>query len=239
MKRRYIVYILIAAVVGLASLITMPQTIAVINQQEDIKTEDVKDIIVIDPGHGGFDSGAIGRFTRVHEDDLNLAVALKLKKIFEDNGYEIIMTRKDEEAVGYSKDGDMWTRRSIIDKSGADIVISIHMNKFSDSRVAGPMAFYFKGSEEGGKLARFIQAELNAALKPYRPRSHKPETYYILRSGKCPCVLVECGFISNEREERLLQTEQYQMDTAYAIYIGAVQYLDSRFVTDVNEDIDQ
>lgn len=233
MKRRYIVYILVAAIVGLASLITMPQTIAVMNQQES------RDKIVIDPGHGGFDSGAIGRYTRVHEDDLNLAVSLKLKKIFEDNGYEIILTREDEEAIGYTKDDDMWKRRTIIDNTNADIVISIHMNKFSDSRVAGPMAFYFKESDEGEKLARFIQAELNAALKPYRPRSHKPETYYILRSGKCPCVLVECGFLSNEREERLLQTEQYQMDAAYAIYLGAVQYLDSRFVTDINEDIDQ
>lgn len=231
MKLRYIVYFLIAIIVGAASLITLPQTIAVMNL--------TKEIIVIDAGHGGFDSGAIGRYTKVHEDDINLAVALKLQKVFEDNGYIIVMTRKDENAVGYTKEGDMWKRRSIIDEANADLVISVHTNKFHDSAVAGPLVFYFKGSLEGEKLAGLIQGEINAALKPYRPKTHKSERYYILRSGDCPCVLIECGFLSNEREERLLQTEQYQMDCAYAIYLGAVQYLDERFVTDIKENIEQ
>lgn len=231
MKHRYIIFFLIVAIIVALLLMMIPKAQPVINVEDTI--------ILIDPGHGGFDSGAIGRYTKVHEDDLNLAVSLKLRKLFEDNGYKVVMTRDDENAVGVTKDGDMWKRRNIIDNSNADIVICVHMNKFSDSSVHGPITFYFEKSIEGEKLAKSVQDELNAALKPYRPRTYKPERYYILRSGQCPCILVECGFISNEREERLLQTDDYQAKCAYAIYQGATLYLANRFVTDINEDIEQ
>jgi N-acetylmuramoyl-L-alanine amidase len=200
---------------------------------------EIKTVVVIDAGHGGFDSGAIGRITQVREDVLNLAVAKKLKKLFENDGVTVIMTREDDQALGTTKDGDMQKRRSIIGESNADIVISIHMNKFQDSSVAGPMAFYYEQSEEGKKLAELIQVELNAALEPARPRTFKPESYFILRAGDCPCVLVECGFISNEKEEYLLQTEDYQSKCADAIFAGAKSYLTWRFENDIHEEINQ
>lgn len=228
---RYIVFFVIVGIIILVLFFMMPRAQEVMNQS--------KGIIVIDAGHGGFDGGAIGRFTKVREDGLNLAVSKKLEKLFKNDGYNVIMTREDENAVGVTKDGDMYKRREIIDNSNADIVICVHMNKFQSSSVSGPLAFYFEKSSEGQKLAEFIQAEMNAALKPAKPRKHLPERYYILRSGDSPCVLVECGFLSNEREERLLQTEDYQAKCAYAVYKGATIYLDQRFVTDVSEDIDQ
>ena len=182
--------------------------------------------VVIDPGHGGFDGGAVGRLTKVREDGLNLIVANKLKDLFEKNGIAVVMTRADDKALGRTKGEDMAKRRSIIESAGADIVISIHMNKFKDTKASGPVTFYHEESEEGKKLAELIQDELNTRLEPPRPRTFRPETYFILRSGGCPCVLVECGFISNEREEQLLQTEEYQDKCAKAIYSGAKLYLD-------------
>ena len=234
MKRayRYIIYFLIVVIVAAGVLLlTMPDAVPAISESDTL--------IVIDAGHGGFDSGAIGRFSGVHEDGLNLSVAQKLEVLFEGAGFEVIMTRGDDEAVGMTKDDDMWTRRKIIDEADADIVISVHMNKFSQSSVSGPMVFYFDDSAEGEKLAAAIQQMLNDTLQPPRPRTHKPETYYILRSGTCPCALVECGFLSNEREEWLLQTDDYQQKCADAIFSGAVLYLETRFVTDITEDIDQ
>ncbi len=228
---RYIIYFFIVAFTVLLLLMMIPKEQMVMNQS--------KGIIVIDAGHGGFDGGAIGRFTKVREDELNLAVSKKLQKLFENDGYTVIMTRQDDSAVGATKDGDMWKRRDIIDNSNADIVICIHMNKYQASSVAGPLAFYFEKSTEGKKLAAFIQEEMNEELKPSRPRKHLPERYYILRSGECPCVLVECGFLSNEREERLLQTDDYQAKCANAIFRGAIIYLRQRFVTDISEDIEQ
>ncbi len=234
MKRpyRYIVYFFVAAAVIVAALfIFSPETAPAMNETTNI--------IVIDPGHGGFDSGAIGRFSGVHEDKLNLAVAKKLQALFVNAGYTVIMTREDDDAVALTKGDDMWARRNIIDNSQADIVISIHMNKFSASSVSGPMVFYFDGSNEGEKLAAAIQQALNDTLQPPKPRSQCSETYYILRSGTCPCALVECGFLSNEREEWLLQSDDYQQKCADAIFAGAIQYINTRFVTDVTEDISQ
>ena len=228
---RYIIFFLIVAAVITILLLIVPDSAEVINQSENI--------IVIDAGHGGFDSGAIGRHSGVHEDVLNLSVAKKLQKLFEEAGYTVIMTRETDDAVALTKGDDMWTRRRIIDESDADIVISIHMNKFSASSASGPMVFYFKGSEDGEKLAAVIQQKMIDVLQPYKIRTHHPETYYILRSGTCPCALVECGFLSNEREEWLLQTDEYQQKCAKAIFLGAVEFLDQRFVTDVTEDIKQ
>ena len=88
-------------------------------------------------------------------------------------------------------------------------------------------------------LAELIQTELNTRLAPPRPREQKPETYFILRSGGCPCVLVECGFLSNEREEKLLQTEDYQNECAKAIYTGAKLYLEQSAASGTGEPLEQ
>jgi N-acetylmuramoyl-L-alanine amidase len=216
--KRYIVCFFIVAAIVAIVLLLLPESQSVMGV--------AKYTVVIDAGHGGLDGGAVGRLTGVREDGLNLVVAKKLKSLFEKNGIAVVMTRSDEKALDSSKHADMARRREIIQSAGADIVISIHMNKFQDSAVSGPMAFYHEGSEEGKKLAELIQTELNARLDPPKPRTFRPETYFILRSGDCPCVLVECGFLSNEREERLLQSEDYQDLCAKAIYAGARAYID-------------
>ena len=212
---RYIIFLIIVAVVVMILLLMMPKAQPTTNQSHIV--------IVIDAGHGGFDGGATGHITKVKEDGLNLAVAVKLQRLCQNAGHTVIMTRKDNNALGSTKDEDMQRRRSIIEASGADIVVSIHMNKFSDRSVSGPVVFYYEESSEGGKLAEFIQQKLNTQLEPPRPRSHKPESYFVLRAGSGPCVLVECGFLSNEREETLLQTDDYQQKCAQAVFAGILQ----------------
>jgi N-acetylmuramoyl-L-alanine amidase len=191
-------------------------------------------IIVIDAGHGGFDAGASGKVSKVREDVLNLAVAKKLERLLEINGFTVIMTREDDKAIASTKKGDMAKREQIIDEAKPDIVISIHMNKFPDSSVSGPMAFYYEKSEEGKMLAQLIQQQLNEYLEPPKPRTFKPEDYFMLRKGGCPCVLVECGFLSNAREEELLQTDEYQEKCAKAIYKGAAAFFDKTDNTEPN-----
>lgn len=188
--------------------------------------------IVIDAGHGGFDAGASGRVTKVREDVLNLAVAKKLQRLLEINGFRVIMTREDDNAIASTKRKDMEMREQIIEGADTDAVISIHMNKFKDTSVSGPIAFYYEKSDEGKALAQLIQEQLNECLRPPKPRTFKPEDYFILRHGECPCILVECGFLSNEREEGLLQTEEYQDKIAKAIYKGVDAYFEQRFGID-------
>ncbi len=216
-RNRYMVFFLIAAALTVVMLLSAPASAQVISRS--------RVTIVIDAGHGGFDGGAVGRLTDVREDVLNLAVAKKLERLFVINGYNVIMTREDENAVASTKRADMERRGEIINDSKPDIVISIHMNKFKDTSVSGPMAFYHKDSEEGKILAEFIQKQLNEYLDPPKPRTFKPEDYFMLRAGECPCVLVECGFLSNEREEKLLQDDEYQEKCARAVYRGTAQYL--------------
>ncbi len=197
-------------------------------------TTQIKGIIVIDPGHGGFDGGAIG-LTKVREDAINLAISQELQQLFIAEGYQVIMTRENENAVGKTKDSDMAKRREIIENSNADVVISVHCNKYKDPAASGPIVFYYKGSTKGEKLASFIQQELNTELQPPLERTYRPQNYFILRSGKAPCVLVECGFLSNKQEEKLLQTSDYQGTFAYAVLKGAIRYLNQRQKS--NEDV--
>ena len=228
---RYIIFFIVVALVILILLSMIPQAQQTLGQ--------ARTVIVIDAGHGGFDGGATGRLTGVHEDTLNLAVAKKLQMLCRDIGHDVIMTRGDDEALGDTKHEDMAARRGVIEASCADVVVSIHMNKFGDSGVSGPQVFYHKESAEGEKLAGLIQQKLNTRLSPPRPRTHKPETYFILRAGTAPCVIVECGFLSNEREEKLLQTEEYQQQCAEAIFSGLLHFINQRFLTDIHEEIGQ
>lgn len=219
-RNRYMVFFLVFSMLAAVLLTTGPASVQVMRQS--------KGVIVIDAGHGGFDAGASGRITDVREDVLNLAVAKKLKRLLEINGYCVVMTREDDGAVASTKDADMSRREQIIEEADPDAVISIHMNKFADASVSGPIAFYYEKSPEGKALAELIQKQLNEHLEPPKPRTFRPENYFILRAGECPCVLVECGFISNEREEKLLKTDEYQELCAKAIYKGASQYFSER-----------
>ena len=225
---RYIMIFFVAAA-AVAAMLLLPQA-----AQPAMRTP--KGTIVIDAGHGGFDGGATGK-SGIHEDGLNLAVAKKLQTLFEKNGYTVTMTRETGEAIGDTKKKDMCPRRKIIAEAKADIVISIHMNKFSDASVCGPQVFYHEDSAEGEKLAKLIQQELNMALDPPKDRIEHPEDYFILCSGDSPAVIVECGFLSNEREEALLQDETYQMECAKAIYLGTDAYLGQRTQSDDTGDL--
>ena len=179
-------------------------------------------VIVIDAGHGGFDPGAIG-VGGLHEDDLNLAVARYLKDELEACSVQVMMTREDEDAVAPDKDADMAERRRIIEQSGSDIVISIHMNNYKqDPKVCGPLVLFMPGSDRGKKLAETVQQSLNTALNA--SGTARSENLYILKSGNQPCVLVECGYLSNEEEERKLGQPDYQKKIATAICEGIRAY---------------
>ncbi len=179
-------------------------------------------VIVLDAGHGGFDPGAIGA-GGTHEDELNLAVTRYLKAEFENFGIQVIMTREDENAIAGDKDSDMAERRRIIEQSGSDIVISIHMNSFTeDPDVSGPLVLFMLDSAEGKRLAEAIQQSMNEKLDANG--TARAQSLYILQSGSQPCVLVECGYISNEEEERNLNQPDYQQRVAEAICKGTAEY---------------
>ncbi len=123
------------------------------------------------------------------------------------------------------KTEDLKKRREIIENSGSEILISIHLNSFIRPSYYGAQTFFKKGSEEGEKLALTIQEELRNILdKDNKRQPQKRDDVYILNEVGMPAVLVECGFLSNTMEEQLLIDESYQEKIAWSIYVGIMNY---------------
>ena len=184
-------------------------------------------LVILDAGHGGFDAGASGTDTGVKESELNLQVALLVQSSLEDAGVRVLMTRTDESALGGTKKEDMARRGELLRTDGADAAVSIHMNKFPDRRIRGPMAYYQAGAEPGQALATAIIDSLTATLQ-LKPRRANPGNNFVTRVPACPAALVECGFLSHPEEERLLQDEAYQRQLAEAIARGVLAYLEGQ-----------
>ena len=186
--------------------------------------------IVVDPGHGGRDPGKIG-VNGALEKDVNLSISLKLRKHLEDNGYNVIMTR--EEDIGLYKDSDsnkknadLRKRVDIINNSNASLAISIHQNSFEQESSRGAQVFYYGNSIESEVLANIIQEQIKIYVQPDNKRLAKAETsYYMLKNTKCPIVIIECGFLSNNEEASLLIDDDYQDKMAEAIYRGLDTYI--------------
>ncbi len=183
--------------------------------------------MILDAGHGGFDAGASGADTGVRESDLNLQVARLVQAALEDAGVRVLMTRTEPGALGDTKKEDMARRGELLRAEGADAAVSIHMNKFSDRRVRGPMAYYQAGAAEGQALATAVIDSLTEALG-LSPRLPNPGNNFVTRVPACPAVLVECGFLSHPEEERLLQDEAYQRQLAEAVARGVLAFLEGK-----------
>jgi len=182
--------------------------------------------VVVDAGHGGFDPGAEGA-SGVREDELNLKVAQYLEKELKKTGAKVVMTRTTGDALYNTKDSDFEKRRQVISESGSDIVVSVHMNSHSDISSAGPIVLFMQGSGEGEKLANALQEALNGSLDPASPYKARADNLFILRCGMQPCVILECGFLSNGGEEEKLKTAEYQLKIAKAACEGITAYLNA------------
>ena len=191
--------------------------------------------VVIDAGHGEPDGGAVSK-DGVKESELNLQIAQRLEEKLKECNFEIIMTRKNENNIALEsvqektireiKTSDLNNRVKIANESDADVLISIHMNKFEDSRYRGWQTFYSKNSEEGKALAENIQASISKCIDYENKRTAlKIEGIKIIDKSSIPAVIVECGFLSNPQDELLLITDKYQDSVAYAIFKGIVGYL--------------
>lgn len=180
-------------------------------------------IIVIDPGHGGADGGAVGKNGTV-EKELNLQVALRLEKLLKKTGARVILTRDGDYSLAETKREDMRMRKSAKEESGADIFVSIHMNKFSQEKYSGAQVFS-SADDESRRLAECIQSSLKNILDPSNNRTAKVgEGIFLLGESGVPSVIAECGFLSNEAEEALLKQPEYQEKIAWAICRGITDY---------------
>ena len=189
-------------------------------------------VIVVDAGHGIPDEGAQSR-QGTTEAQTNLNIALKLQNLLEQSGCTVILTRSDENAIydidsktlKQKKVSDIHNRVKIGNESSADIFVSIHLNKIPEQQYDGWQTFYKEGSEEGAKLAKAIQASLGDSIQRENNRVAKTiENIYIIKHVEIPTTIVECGFLSNPEEEKLLLEDEYQNKLAWGIYCGIIDY---------------
>lgn len=185
--------------------------------------------IVIDAGHGGIDGGCVGE-SGVNESTLTLKYAKTLEQYFSEFGFKVVMTRTNEGGLygAFSrnkKKDDMQKRKQIIENSSADVVVSLHMNSYPSQSSRGAQVFYNKDSENSKSLAKSIQNQfLKSLVKPRK--SCLPGDYYMVSCTKVPSVIVECGFVSNAEEEKLLLSDEYREKVCYSILCGVVLYFD-------------
>ena len=193
-------------------------------------------VVIVDAGHGTPDEGAESS-NGITEAQINLKIALKLQKLLEQNGCTVILTRHDEnsiydegsDTIREKKVSDLKNRVKIGNESGADIFVSIHLNKIEQTQYSGWQTFYKKGCEDSKNLATIIQKNLNASIETKNERTPAMlNTVYIMKNIQIPITIVECGFLSNPEEEKLLQTEEYQEKLAWGIYNGIIEYFNEK-----------
>ncbi|MBQ1904201.1 MAG: N-acetylmuramoyl-L-alanine amidase [Ruminococcus sp.] len=193
-----------------------------------------KKVIVLDAGHGGIDGGCVS-VNGVAEKGINLSIVQTLRDCFDILGFDVVCTREDDrsihdsgvEGIGKQKLSDMKNRLDIINRYDDALVLSVHQNQFVDERYSGAQMFYAKDSDDSRRLAECMKKQFVALLQPNNERETKPvgKEIYLIHNAKSPSVLVECGFLSNHDEAKLLESADYQKKVAFTILTGAQEYL--------------
>ena len=194
------------------------------NRQTAVSQRYTVTTLVIDPGHGGIDSGAVGA-DGTRESDLNLAIALRTRALAELYGLENVLVRQDDttkcDSESYSERRDLECRTNIVHQTENPIYISIHQNNYPTAQPSGSQVIYASG-EGSQALGQLTHLNLIQALYPSNRRMAEPSTkkLYILSHVDCPAILVECGFMSNTIDLENLKRAGFQTSIA-AVLIGS------------------
>ncbi len=198
---------------------------------ESFKPEAEKFCIVIDPGHGGVDGGAIA-LNGVKESDLNLAIGLKMQKLADFLGIKSVMTRADDsmrtDIKSYSEHEELVYRTTLANSTPNAVLFSIHQNCYPTSQPSGAQVLYAK-SEGSRSLGEICHNNIINLLEPENRRVPEPapKSLYITSNVTCPSILVECGFISNFADLEKLSDKAYQTAFAAVLMGSFIQYINS------------
>ena len=172
-------------------------------------------IIVIDPGHGGDDPGAVVNFSDKHEADHTLTTALLVKKELEAMGAKVFLTRTNDSSVSLSE------RADISNKNNADAFISIHFDSAEDSSLSGTTTYYF--SEKSENLSQTVNKYLSRNL-PLKNQGSRFQNFMVLRDNARPSILLELGYLNNQGDNKVISSEEYQQNIAKSIANALKEY---------------
>ena len=197
-------------------------------------TADSTVTVILDPGHGGEDGGAVGN-GNVYEKDLNLAIAKQMEMYLKMNGVSVVCTR-NEDILLYDKNTDYEGRKKVLDLAARlkisretenSVFVSIHMNSFPQSGTRGLQVYYSKNHDDSASLASLLQERTRSYLSPQNRRKIKAASsnIYLLDRITTPAVLIECGFLSNDEECALLANEEYQKKLSLVLADSITRFL--------------
>lgn len=185
-----------------------------------VNIEKTKKTVILDPGHGGEDSGAVG-IDGILEKDLNLSVCGILSELLSASGFEVIQTRTEDVMLGdgtegHKKSEDLKARVELAKQNPDAYYVSIHMNKFPKEYCKGIQLFYSPNNQSSLPLAQFMHTLVKTYFQTNNNREVKngSEHIYLMNRIQNPAILVECGFVSNPEEAQLLQAKDYQKKIA-------------------------
>ena len=191
-----------------------------------------KKTIVLDAGHGGMDSGAVGINGEL-EKNINLEIVRDLRDMLTLSGFNVVLTRNADKSIHDSgvtgirnqKISDMENRLEIVKSYKDALFFSIHQNKFTDPEYFGAQIFYNENNPDNMLLAQIMQDNFKV-IQPQNNREIKlsGDELYLFKDTKIPAVLIECGFLSNEQDAQNLSNEEYQHKVAFMIYNGIIRY---------------
>ena len=198
------------------------------NEYEDLQTEVDKNInkkytIMIDPGHGGNDKGTIANDKTTFEKDITLKIgALVAQKLTKQKDVQAIISRNEDKYISLAD------RAKLANEQNVDLFVSIHLNgQTGGSDATGLETYYTKGKDDGSyELAKQIQETITSYVD-VRDRGVKTEKFQVLVESKMPAVLIECGFLTNDKEAKKLKDKSYQENLAEGIAQGILTYLDT------------
>ena len=189
--------------------------------------------IVLDAGHGGEDGGAQGN--GLIEKDLNLDITLRVATLLRKQGVNVVLTRetdvllydKNSDYEGKKKYQDVRKRLEIANSCENPVLVSIHMNYFSQTKYSGLQVWYSKNDSRSKILANLIQSNVKSTLQENNTRAIKEATssIFLLHNATFPAVLIECGFLSNPDEARALGDANYRQDLANTIFHSIMTYI--------------
>ena len=192
--------------------------------------------VILDPGHGGEDGGAVGAGD-VYEKDLNLAIAKEVESYLKMNGISVICTR-NEDILLYDRNVDYKGRKKMLDLAARlkisretenSVFVSIHMNAFPQTQYSGLQVYYSPNDDTSADLAALIQNNTKSLLQPTNTRKIKPASsnIYLLDRITTPAVLVECGFLSNAEECALLSDAEYRQKLSLILATAIAQFVEN------------
>jgi len=185
--------------------------------------------IVIDPGHGGSDPGAVGP-SGLLEKDVAWRIACRVADLLERYGITVILTRNGDERVSLDK------RIEIANNSIADYFVSIHINSAKNNTATGTETYAYAKGVEGDKLAHSIQSNLVKVIG-LADRGVKYNSLQVIRETKMPGVLAEVAFINNPNEEKLLKSDEFLERAAVGIAKGILEHLKIYFMPRPKEEV--